>query len=291
MFRMTRFMTMLSYVKRRLRLGEAAEARRNATAGQRTRMAGRVRVRVLALTAVAAVAVAITAAGCGSSTATSADPHIVTVVVTSPTSGSVIAADNVTVRGTVTPTNATVQIQGQPAAVGNGVFTGTATLHPGKTTIDVIGSAPGMTPGSTSVAVTQLSTNPDSQTNTVTRTVTAPAQGHTQATAPSGSSGETFYAPSGNVTCSLQSESAECSVASIDTTFVLPPGGGVAYTTTGLSVPRGEGSEAPYDTQRSYGQIVCSIPPQNVPAGITCRNTATGHGFEASRVAARQRVY
>jgi hypothetical protein len=99
-------------------------------------------------------------AGCGSTTSTTTSTvgsGAVAVVVASPTSGSVIAASNVTIRGTVDPTNATVQIQGQPAAVGNGVFTGTAALHPGKTTIDVIGSAPGMTPGSTSLTITQQS--------------------------------------------------------------------------------------------------------------------------------------
>jgi hypothetical protein len=99
-------------------------------------------------------------AGCGSTTSTTTSTvgaGAVSVVVVAPTSGSVIAASNVTVRGTVDPANATVQIQGQPAAVGNGVFTGTAALHPGKTTIDVIGSAPGMTPGSTSLTITQQS--------------------------------------------------------------------------------------------------------------------------------------
>jgi hypothetical protein len=109
---------------------------------------------------VAALVVAVlVVAGCGSTTTTTSivGSGTVTVVVTSPTSGTVIAADNVTVRGTVSPTNAVVQIQGQPAAVGNGVFTGTATLHGGKTTIDVVGSAPGETPGSTSVTLTRQS--------------------------------------------------------------------------------------------------------------------------------------
>ncbi len=102
---------------------------------------------------------ALVIAGCGSSTTSTStvDSGVVTVVVTSPTSGSVIAGTSVVVRGTVSPANATVQIQGQPAAVGNGVFTGTATLHGGKTTVDVIGSAPGATPGSTSVVVVQQS--------------------------------------------------------------------------------------------------------------------------------------
>lgn len=106
------------------------------------------------------VALGLAVAGCGSTTSTTTSTvgsGAVSVVVTSPTGGSVIAASNVTIRGTVNPTNATVQIQGQPAAVGNGVFTGTAALHPGKTTIDVIGSATGMTPDATSLTITQQS--------------------------------------------------------------------------------------------------------------------------------------
>ena len=95
--------------------------------------------------------------GCGGTTTT-----VSTVVkgqavvqVTAPVSGTVINASSVTVRGTVSPPNATVQVAGTPAAVGNGVFTGTAPLGVGKTTIDVIASAPGLTPGSTSVVLTR----------------------------------------------------------------------------------------------------------------------------------------
>lgn len=104
----------------------------------------------------AAGAAALGAAGCGSSSNTSTvvvSGGAVKVIVTAPTSGSVIDSDSVTVRGTVTPANATVQVAGKPAAVGNGIFTGTASLHGGKTTIDVIGSAPGAAPGSTSIVV------------------------------------------------------------------------------------------------------------------------------------------
>jgi hypothetical protein len=104
--------------------------------------------------------------GCGStdtrtiSNAAATTPAPVAVVVTSPTSGSVIAANNVIVRGTVDPSTASVEIQGKPAAVGNGVFTGTATLHPGKTTIDIIGSAPNEVPGSTNISVTEQTDSP-----------------------------------------------------------------------------------------------------------------------------------
>jgi heat shock protein HslJ len=117
-----------------------------------------------AIGAYAAAAVtlfAVVSSGCGSTTTTTtsaAGAGPVMVAVTAPSSESVINSDQVTVRGTVSPANATVQIEGQPAAVGNGVFTGNATLHGGKTTIDVIGSAPGATPGSTSIVIARQST-------------------------------------------------------------------------------------------------------------------------------------
>lgn len=227
-----------------------------------------------------------TVGGCGSTASSTAS--VVSVVVTSPTDGSVIAADHVTVRGTVDPANAIVQIQGQPAAVGNGVFTGTAALHGGKTTIDVIGSASSAAPGSTHISVVRQATG---RTPTRSGTVTTVVTTGEQTQPPSDSSERTFFAPSGNVTCAIQGDSVKCSVASIGTTFVLPLGGGTAYETAGLAVPRGSGSEAPFGTEQSSGAITCTIPPSNVPAGISCRNSVTDHGFEASRVPRRQKVY
>jgi hypothetical protein len=129
----------------------------------------------------AIVGLVLGATGCGSTTTTttstvaSTASGSVVVAVTSPTSGTVINADSVTVRGTVSPPNATVQVQGQPAAVGNGVFTGTAMLQGGSTRIDVIGSAPGQDPGSTSVSVTRQSSSTH-HTRTTTTTTTTPAQ-------------------------------------------------------------------------------------------------------------------
>ena len=100
---------------------------------------------------------------CGSTTTTTTTTGgEVSVVITSPTSGSVIAGNSVAVRGTVSPPTASVQVQGKPAAVGNGIFTAAAELHGGKTTIDVIGSAAGETPGSTSAVVVQPSSNSSS---------------------------------------------------------------------------------------------------------------------------------
>jgi hypothetical protein len=76
------------------------------------------------------------------------------------------------VRGTVTPAEAVVLIQGRPASVANGVFVGTATVHRGRTTIDVIASARGATPGSTSVAVSRPAARATANTKTRPATVT-----------------------------------------------------------------------------------------------------------------------
>ena len=103
----------------------------------------------------------------GTSSKPTAVPGQVSVSVTAPTSNSVIASDRVLVRGTVVPANADVEIQGKPAAVGDGVFTGTATLHGGKTTIDVVGSYPGSAPGATSVVIARQSTNQQPATTRV----------------------------------------------------------------------------------------------------------------------------
>jgi hypothetical protein len=127
-------------------------------------MWGRRGLRSVAVASVSG-ALLVGVAGCGTtsttvSTTVAGTPGVVTVVVTSPTSGSVINADSVTVRGTVTPLSAAVMVQGKPAAVGNGIFNADATLHAGRTTIDVIGSAAGDAPGSTSVTITRQGAAP-----------------------------------------------------------------------------------------------------------------------------------
>jgi hypothetical protein len=99
--------------------------------------------------------VVVALAGCGSSgTKTPSGGGAVALTVISPSSGTVVSADNVTVRGTVTPGNAAVQIQGQAASVGNGVFVGNAPIHNGTNTIDIIASAHGYTPASTTITLT-----------------------------------------------------------------------------------------------------------------------------------------
>lgn len=96
-------------------------------------------------------------AGCGSSggaKSTSASTSV-KVQVTAPADGSTIRADRVSFRGTVSPPDATVQILGSPAQVGNGVFTGSVALHRGANTIDVVASAPGATPATTTITLTR----------------------------------------------------------------------------------------------------------------------------------------
>jgi hypothetical protein len=121
-------------------------------------------------------------------------------------------------------------------------------------------------------------------TGTVAHTVSNP-------TPPTEAAARTFYAPGGDISCSLRSDSARCSVISADRTFVLPRGGGFAYAEPGIAVPAYAGSEAPYASEQSEGAIVCTIPPESVPAGLTCRDGASRHGFVASRVGSRQRVF
>jgi Glucodextranase, domain B len=104
-------------------------------------------------TSVAWIAIGILAAvaisSCGSSS-----PSI-HVQVLAPADGSSTSSERVTVRGTVTPNNATVQVAGESAQVGEGVFTTSVPLQPGSNQLDVVASAPGGAPVSTTVAVTR----------------------------------------------------------------------------------------------------------------------------------------
>ncbi len=103
--------------------------------------------------------------------------------------------------------------------------------------------------------------------------------------------GGSFHSPSGNVSCSLKGDGATCSVASISESFVLPQGGGAAYTEAGTVVRQGSGALAPYGTSVSSRPVPCAVPPESASRGITCSNADSGHGFQASRVASRQETH
>jgi hypothetical protein len=102
-------------------------------------------------------------AGCGGSSqpvaqttaTTQATGQAIDVRVASPADGSVVRADRVSVRGTVSPPDADVRVLGEAAQVGNGVFTASVPLHQGSNSIDVVVSAPGVSPATLTVTVTR----------------------------------------------------------------------------------------------------------------------------------------
>ncbi|HEY6887357.1 MAG TPA: hypothetical protein VI300_06240 [Solirubrobacter sp.] len=120
-----------------------------------------------------------------------------------------------------------------------------------------------------------------SSSSSTTATATAP---------PATAAARTFHAPSGNVTCQIDGSSAACAVASLGSTFVLPASGS-AQLESGLRLGRGAGQEVPFGSSVSAGSITCEVPPQSVARGVTCTNASNGHGFEASRVASRQKLF
>jgi hypothetical protein len=157
---------------------------------------------------VAIPALALASTGCGTTpaeipAAVATPPKMVKVALLSPSAGTVTSAGRVMVRGTVSPANAQVLVQGRQAAVGDGVFTATATVHRGHTTIDVIATASGATPGSTRVEISRprkkASPQPVPAVN-VTAVVPAPTVVPAVAPASSGNCGDGLSAGP-NTTC------------------------------------------------------------------------------------------
>jgi hypothetical protein len=99
-----------------------------------------------------------------------------------------------------------------------------------------------------------------------------------------------FHAPSGNVSCEILSDGALCSVDSIAETFSFNDGQ-EGRVEPGASLARGSGESAAYGESIAAGSVICTIPPSDSPHGIVCADSDSGHGFEASRVPARQRTY
>ncbi len=107
---------------------------------------------------------------------------------------------------------------------------------------------------------------------------------------PSAARSSTFHAPSGSVSCRVDERSAECSVAAVGQTFVLPKEGR-AFKQSGIALPRSSGKPRSWGESVVLGDVTCRIPTEEEPSGITCRNRSTGHGFEASRIPDRQKTY
>jgi hypothetical protein len=99
-----------------------------------------------------------------------------------------------------------------------------------------------------------------------------------------------FHVASGNVSCQVRADGATCTVEPISQTFSFVDGGPAA-TDTGSALPLDLGEVVPYGTTIAVGSVSCEVPASNVPQGIVCVDAGSGHGFEASRVASRQKVY
>src|SRR5690349_405698 len=98
---------------------------------------------------------AVPVAGCGSSTKRTVAAAPVRVTIEAPGDESVTRSDTLTVRGSVTPADATVQVLGQPADVVAGAFTARVPLEPGANVIDLEATADGRDPALTAVRVTR----------------------------------------------------------------------------------------------------------------------------------------
>lgn len=127
---------------------------------------------------------------------------------------------------------------------------------------------------------------------TATKATAAAPAASTVAPASATSSEEVraFHTLSGNVSCEVTAVSARCSIASSAITFVLPAGR-AAYVDQGAALTRGAGALRDWATSISIGSITCQIPPETVASGVRCSDSSTGHGFEASKVPARQKAY
>ncbi len=102
---------------------------------------------------------------------TASAPAAASVSITSPTSGTVIDAESVTISGTMTPADAKVQIQGRTVASGNGSFAGNARIHSGTNIIGIIVSAAGHSPGTTTMTLEgQTSGGPEGVTKSEPKT-------------------------------------------------------------------------------------------------------------------------
>jgi hypothetical protein len=99
------------------------------------------------------VLVAAVAAGCGGKEVAAAPAPPVRVDVTSPADNAVVRDAVVEVRGRVRPSGARVTVLGVPAAVVGGEFSARVPVAEGANVIDVAATAPGASPGFTSVRV------------------------------------------------------------------------------------------------------------------------------------------
>ena len=104
------------------------------------------------------------------------------------------------------------------------------------------------------------------------------------------SQARTFHVPTGAVSCRVSASSAMCTVARNATTFSFADGGPARREGSAVISP-GAGFEADWSSTVKVGTVLCRIPPKGVRMGVSCKDTDSEHGFEASRHPDRRRVY
>src|SRR2546423_8210042 len=103
-----------------------------------------------------AAGLALGAASCGSGSDGSGHAFPpVRLTVTAPLDSETTPGSTVTVRGTVDPPDASVQVRGRPAEVLAGSFTAQVDLDPGANVIDLAATAPRRGPALTAIRVTR----------------------------------------------------------------------------------------------------------------------------------------
>jgi hypothetical protein len=225
------------------------------------------------LLAAAGLGASLLVMGCGSST----PKESARVQINVPIDGGAIRSKRITVRGTVTPANASVRILGQPAQVQDNVFSSSVGLHPGVNHIDVVATGPDIDPMSTAITVIRRRARK-------TRIV-APPSGQGGQTAVSldrfqsgQDPGEDFPA----TFCTSGSAELYCWTPNDGFTLSLPRDGSPSRVRADDGANRGfapsEYPELPLGRTAVLGSFSCT----NSRSGLTCRNPA-GHGWSLPR--------
>jgi glucodextranase-like protein/PASTA domain-containing protein len=93
-------------------------------------------------------------AGCGGDEPPPADPPAVRLTIEAPADTATVKEDSVELRGRVQPARASVEVQGEKAAVADGAFSKVVSLREGTNVIDVSASSPGRTTAFAALRVT-----------------------------------------------------------------------------------------------------------------------------------------
>jgi hypothetical protein len=100
------------------------------------------------------LAIPLAVAACGSNARPSSGPRV-TLSLSAPGDTKSVRAESVRVQGKVSPTGASVEVNGKAASVSGGTFNADVSLNPGENVIDVTASAPGRRPDADAVRVTR----------------------------------------------------------------------------------------------------------------------------------------